>query len=155
MEEPKGPGPHPFAALGSLLSDRAGRHGPWVCVVINLTQVELQVELISTVSTFFLSFLSSSFSFLDLVHEDLARSLHLRPSPCEQQQRHRESHKGANKRFHRTAAGSNGLLRAAGSGKAAAARSSSSCGGGEGEKQIDLEALKSTGCPQTVHLPAI
>eukprot|EP01043_Picozoa_sp_COSAG02_P044860 COSAG02_NODE_4045_length_5865_cov_5.416233_7_plen_50_part_01 len=42
-------------------------------------------------------------------------------------------------------AGSNGLLRAAGSGKAAAARSSSSCGGGEGGKQIDLEALKSTG----------
>ena len=37
------------------------------------------------------------------------------------------SHEGArNKRFHRTAAGSNGLLRAAGSGKAAAARSSSS-----------------------------
>ena len=41
-------------------------------------------------------------------------------------------------------AGSNGLLRAAGPGKAAAARSSSSCGGGEGEKQIDFAALKST-----------
>ena len=37
-------------------------------VVINLTQVELQMVLISTVSTF-LSFLSSSFSCLDLVHE--------------------------------------------------------------------------------------
>jgi len=42
-------------------------------------------------------------------------------------------------------AGSNGLLRAAGPGKAVAARSSSSCGGGEGEKHIDVEALKSTG----------
>ena len=31
-------------------------------IVINLTQVELQMVLISTVSTFFLSFLSSSFS---------------------------------------------------------------------------------------------
>ena len=42
-------------------------------------------------------------------------------------------------------AGSNGLLRAAGSGKAAAARSSSS-GGGEGEKQIEFEALKAPAC---------
>ena len=57
------------------------------------------------------------------------------------------SHEGArNKRFHRTAAGSNGLLRAAGSGKAAAARSSSSGGGGEGEKQIEFEALKAPAC---------
>ena len=38
-------------------------------VVIYLVQVELQMVLISTVSTFFLSFLSSSFSCLDLVHE--------------------------------------------------------------------------------------
>jgi hypothetical protein len=37
-------------------------------------------------------------------------------------------------------------LRAAGPGKAAAARSSSSCGGGEGEKQIDFEALKAPAC---------
>jgi len=41
-------------------------------------------------------------------------------------------------------AGSNGLLRAAGPGKAVAARSRRSCGGGEGEKQIDFEALKNT-----------
>ena len=88
-------------------------------VVINLTQVELQMVLISTVSTFFLSFLSSSFSCLDLVHEDPARSLRLRPLPCEQQQRHRESHKGANKRFLRTATGSNGTLRAARGGERA------------------------------------
>ena len=47
--------------------------------VINLTQVELQMVLISTVCTFFLSFWSSSFSCLDLVHEDPARSLRLRP----------------------------------------------------------------------------
>ena len=185
--------------------------------VIYLVQVELQMVLISTVSTFFLSTLSSSFSCLDLVLEDPARSLRLRPLPCEQQQRHRESHKGANRRFVRAAtgangtlraarggerapgvaqdaageredgaalasppfplvlrtgnngrprrewaryvdsaaqqAGSNGLLRAAGPGKAA--RSSSSCGGGgEGEKQIDFAALKSTGCTQTVHQPA-
>ena len=38
-------------------------------VVIYLIQVERQMVLISTVSTFFLSFLSSSFSCLDLVHE--------------------------------------------------------------------------------------
>ena len=37
-------------------------------------------------------------------------------------------------------------LRAAGPGKAAVARSSSSCGGGEGEKQIDFEALKAPAC---------
>ena len=48
-------------------------------VLIFLTQAELQMVLISTVSTFFLSFLSSSFSCLDLVHEDPARSLRLRP----------------------------------------------------------------------------
>ena len=40
-------------------------------------------------------------------------------SGCEQQQRHRESHKGANRRFHRAAAGSNGLLRAARGGERA------------------------------------
>ena len=80
-------------------------------VVINLTQVELQMVLISTVSTFFLSTLSSSFSCLDLVHEDPARSLRLRPLPCEQQQRHSESRKETNKQFRRAAAGSNGVLR--------------------------------------------
>ena len=37
-------------------------------------------------------------------------------------------------------------LRAAGPRKAAVARSSSSCGGGEGEKQIDFEALKAPAC---------
>ena len=88
-------------------------------VVIYLVQVELQMVLISTVSTFFLSSLSSSFSCLDLVHEDPARSLRLRPLPCEQQQRHRESHKGANRRFLHTAAGSNGTLRAARGGERA------------------------------------
>ena len=41
-------------------------------------------------------------------------------------------------------AGSNGLLRVVGPGKVVVARSSSSCGGGEGEKQIDFEALKNT-----------
>ena len=46
-------------------------------VVIYLVQVELQMVLISTVSTFFLSFLSS-FSCLDLVHEDPAHPLRLR-----------------------------------------------------------------------------
>ena len=56
--------------------------------------------------------------------------------------------------FEAQQAGSNGLLRAAGPGKAAVARSSSSCGGGEGEKQIDFVALKSTGCTQTAHQPA-
>jgi len=42
-------------------------------------------------------------------------------------------------------AGSNGLLRAARPGKAAAARSSSAANATKGEKQIDFEALKSTG----------
>ena len=69
--------------------------------------------LISTVSTFFLSFLSSSFSCLDLVLEDPARSLRLRPLPCEQQHRHDRVRKGANRRFLHTATGSNGTLRAA------------------------------------------
>jgi len=41
-------------------------------------------------------------------------------------------------------AGSNGLLRAAGPGKAVAARSSSSRECDEEEKQIDFEALKNT-----------
>ena len=196
---------------------------PHICgyissIVIYLVQVELQMVLISTVSIFFLSSLSSSFSCLNLVHEDPARSLRLRPLPCKQQQPHSESCKGANKQFLRAAAGSNGLLRAArggerasgvaqdaageredgaalaspplpsscapattdgqgvsgrdpmipqhsrpdrtaccarrGGGRWAAARSSSSCGGGEGEKQIDFAALKSTGLPQTAHQPA-
>ena len=48
-------------------------------VVIYLVQVELQMVLISTVCTFFLSSLSSFFSCLDLVHEDPARSLRRRP----------------------------------------------------------------------------
>ena len=48
-------------------------------VVTNLTQVERQMVLMSTVSTFFLFFLSSSFSCLDLVHEGPARSLRRRP----------------------------------------------------------------------------
>ena len=87
--------------------------------VIYLVQVELQTVLISTVSTFFLSTLSSSFSCLDLVHEDPARSLRLRPLPCEQQQRHRESHKGANRRLFLAAPGSNGTLRAARGGERA------------------------------------
>ena len=87
-------------------------------VVIYLVQVDFQMVLISTVSTFFLSSLSSSFSCLNLVHEDPARSLRLRPLPCEQQQPHSESCKGANKQLFRTAAGSNGLLRALGRGKA-------------------------------------
>ena len=87
--------------------------------VIYLVQVELQMVLISTVSTFFLSTLSSSFSCLDLVLEDPARSLRLRPLPCEQQQRHRESHKGANRRFVRAATGSNGTLRVARGGERA------------------------------------
>jgi hypothetical protein len=55
--------------------------------------------LISTVSAFFLSSLSSSFSRLNLVHEGPARSLRLHPLPCEQPQRHSESCKEANKQF--------------------------------------------------------
>ena len=70
-------------------------------VVIYLVQVDFQMVLISTVSTFFLSTLSSSFSCLDLVLEDPARSLRLLPLPCEQQQPHSESCKGANKQFRR------------------------------------------------------
>ena len=88
-------------------------------VVIYLVQVELQMVLISTVSTFFLSFLSSSFSCLDLVHEDPARSLRLRPLPCEQRQPHDQARKGANKQLFRTAAGSNGPLRVARGGERA------------------------------------
>ena len=81
--------------------------------IIYLIQVLVQKVLISTVSTFFLSILSSSFSCLHLVHEDSARPLRLRPLPCEQQQPHSESCKGANRRLFLAAAGSNGLLRAA------------------------------------------
>ena len=97
---------------------------PHICgyissIVIYLVQVELQMVLISTVSIFFLSSLSSSFSCLNLVHEDPARSLRLRPLPCKQQQPHSESCKGANKQFLRAAAGSNGLLRAARGGERA------------------------------------
>jgi len=97
---------------------------PHICgyissIVIYLAQVELQMVLISTVSIFFLSSLSSSFSCLNLVHEDPARSLRLRPLPCKQQQPHSESCKGANKQFLRAAAGSNGLLRAARGGERA------------------------------------
>ena len=88
-------------------------------VVIYLVQVELQMVLVSTVSTFFLSFLSSSFSCLDLVHEDSARSLRLRPLPCEQRQPHDQARKGANKQLFRAAAGSNGPLRVARGGERA------------------------------------
>ena len=87
-------------------------------VVIYLVQVD-QMVLISTVSTFFLSSLSSSFSCLNLVHDDPARSLRLRPLPCEQQQPHSESCKGANRRLFLAAAGSNGPLRAARGGERA------------------------------------
>ena len=51
-------------------------------VAIYIIRVEVQMVLISTVSTCFLSSLSSSFSCLDLVHKDSTRSLHLRPLPC-------------------------------------------------------------------------
>ena len=106
-------------------------------VVIYIIQVELQMVLISTVSTCFLSSLSSSFSCLDLVHKDSTRSLHLRPSPCEQRQPHSESQKATHGKISTQQAGLNGLLRAAGPGKAAAAAcSSSSCECDEGEKQI-------------------
>ena len=53
----------------------------------------------------------------------------------------RKSHRTGS--FSTQQAGSNGLLRAAGPGKAAA-RPSSGCEGAEGEKLIDFAALKST-----------
>ena len=96
-------------------------------VVIYLVQVELQMVLISTVSTFFLSTLSSSFSCLDLVLEDPARSLRLRPLPCEQRQPHDQARKGANKQLFRTAAGSNGPLRVARGRRAGAGRRLGRC----------------------------
>ena len=69
--------------------------------------------LISTVSAFFLSSLSSSFSRLNLVHVGPARSLRLCSLPCEQPQRHSKSCEKANTQLLRAAAGSNVLLRVA------------------------------------------
>jgi hypothetical protein len=116
-------------------------------VVIYLVQVELQIVLISTVSTFFLSSLSSSFSCLNLVHDDPARSLRLRPLPCEQQQPHSESCKGANRRLFLAAPGSNGPLRAARGGERAPGVAQDAAG-----ERDDGAALASPPpCPRPAH----
>ena len=110
--------------------------------------------LISTVSTFFLSSLSSSFSCLDLVHEDFTRSLRLRPLPCEQQQPHSESCKGANRRFLHAAPGSNGMLRVLRAESGRRRRPGGCSRRREGGKSCGVEALRSTGSPQTAHRSA-
>ena len=100
------------------------------------TSSRLQKVLISTVSTFDRSSLPSASALSKSARHDAARALRLRPWRCEQPQPHSESYEGANGQMLNTAAGSNGVLRAAGRGKAAAALSSSSCECDEGEKQI-------------------
>ena len=101
--------------------------------------------LISPVSTFFLFSLSSSASYVDLTLEDSARLLRFRRFPCGQPQRHSEPSEETHKLFLHTAGR---IERPAARGKAGE--------GGSGvleqqlrmrrrEKQIDFEALKSTG----------
>ncbi len=70
--------------------------------------------LISTVSCLLLVLLVVVLLTPNLVHEGPARCLCLRPLPCEQPQRHSKSFDEAHKQFLHAAAGSNGLLRAAG-----------------------------------------
>jgi len=100
------------------------------------SQDRLQKVLISTFSTFDRSSLPSGSALSKSARHDAARALRLRPWRCEQPQPHSESYEGSNGQMLNTAAGSNGVLRAAGRGKAAAALSSSSCECDEGEKQI-------------------
>ena len=66
-------------------------------------------------------------------------------STAQRYQPHDQARNKENKQLFRTAAGSNGVLRVVGPGKAVAARSSSVTVGDEGEKQVDFAALKSTG----------
>jgi len=127
---------------------------PHICgyiwsIVIYLVQVELQMVLISTVSIFFLSSLSSSFSCLNLVHEDPARSLRLRPLPCKQQQPHSESCKGGNKQFLRAAAGSTGLLRAARGGERASGVAQDAAGEREDGAALASPPFPSSCAPAT------
>ena len=123
-------------------------------VVIYLVQVALQMVLISTVSTFFLSFLSSSFSCLDLLHKDSTRLSASALYPANSRNDIASHARKQTRNFSAQRPDRTARSARRGGGRWAAARSSGNNRGGEGEKQIEVAALKSTGSRRRAHRSA-